>query len=250
MKKGVVTREQVFAAKGLDDREFVDPSKPPPPPADDDDESGIKAHPFENATLEELDEAEGEDDGGAYDDDSAMAKFRELRLKEWKEKQAKERYGDVVEICKDDWIREVTDGSKRGWEGGQWVVVHLYQDRVEECRLLDEILREVAFKFKSLKILKILSTAAVENWPDRNLPSLFVYKDGVLKTQMLGLKKVGGRGARARDLEWWLAGEGIVETEMEEDPREEEGRERRKEGFREKVGGLRRGYAEDEEDDD
>jgi hypothetical protein len=79
---------------------------------------------------------------------------------------------------------------------------------------------------------------------------LFVYKDGVLKTQMLGLKKVGGRGARARDVEWWLAGEGIVETEMEEDPREEEGRERRREGFREKVGGLRRGYAEDEEDDD
>eukprot|EP00624_Nannochloropsis_granulata_P002619 evm.model.NODE_23176_length_15026_cov_24.516239.2 len=248
MKKGVVTREQVFAAKGLDDREFLDPSKPSPPA--DDQECDSKAHPFENATLEELDEADGEDDGGAYDDDSVMAKFREMRLKEWKEKQARERYGDVVEICKDDWIREVTEGSKGGGGEGQWVVVHLYQDRVEECRLLDEILREVAFKFKSLKILKILSTAAVENWPDRNLPTLFVYKDGVLKTQMLGLKKVGGRGVRATDLEWWLAGEGIVETEMEENPREEEGRERRRGGFREKVGGLRRGYAEDEEDDD
>ena len=95
---------------------------------------------------------------------------------------------------------------------------------------------------KAVKFLKILSTAAVENWPDRNLPTLFLYKGGELRTQLLGLKKVGGRGMGVEDLEWWLAGEGVVETEMEEDPR------------RKRVGGLRRavverGYAEDEEDD-
>jgi hypothetical protein len=126
------------------------------------------------------------------------------------------------------------------------VVVHLYQDRVEDCRVLEEVLRAVAAKFKAVKFLKIRSTSAIENWPDRNLPTLFVYRDGELRTQMLGLKKVGGKKAQARDLEWWLAQAGVVETEMEEDPREEEGRERRREGWRAREGR----WAHGEEDED
>lgn len=237
MKKGVVNRAQVFAAKGLDERDFPDPTKQQQ--QEEEEEAQEKKHPLKNASFEELDAAEEEDD--AFDDDRALARYREQRMKELREKVVKERFGDVQEICKADWVREVTEASKN--EAGLSVIVHLYQDRVEECRLLEEILREMARKFKAIKFVSIVATAAVENWPDRNLPTLFIYQDGALKTQLLGLKKVGGRSTTAKDLEWWLASEGIVETEMEEDPRRSGGVGRGRPT-------IQRGYAEDDEDDD
>jgi len=51
----------------------------------------------------------------------------------------------------------------------------------------------VAPRFRAVKFVKIVSTAAIENWPDRNLPTLFVYHDGELKGQQLTIKKLGGR---------------------------------------------------------
>lgn len=135
--------------------------------------------------MEELDEAE---DDGDFDDDTALNRYREQRLRELREQAAKERFGDVMEICKADWVKEVTDASN-----SSWVVVHLYQDRVMECRLLEQVLLSIARKFKAVKFVKILSTAAVENWPDRNLPTLFLYHDGKLQTQLLGIKKLGGQ---------------------------------------------------------
>ena len=86
------------------------------------------------------------------------------------------------------YISIYTQGSKSAW-----VVVHLYQDSIVECRLLDETLLQIAQKFKYIKFLKIKSTQAVENWPDRNLPTLFLYHDGELKTQLITLKEVGGK---------------------------------------------------------
>jgi hypothetical protein len=173
--------------------------------------------------------------------------------------------------------------------------------RVIECRLLEEVLLAVARKFREVKFIKILSTTAVENWPDRNLPTLFVYNDGELKTQLLTIKKLGGRSTTAKgtgvglrdrfsrasplpelslskslgvlvdyrwlrlhrswgnpswlqrasltltvlcfaDLEWWLASQNIVETEMEENPR--------KEGTTIHRGAVSRGYAEDDDEED
>lgn len=98
------------------------------------------------------------------------------------------RFGDVIGIGKDDWIREVTEGSK-----DCWVVVHLYQDSVVECNIVEEALDELAKKFRNVKFVKIRSTQAIENWPDRNLPTIFAYNEGVLKKQLITLKQVGGK---------------------------------------------------------
>jgi len=58
------------------------------------------------------------------DDDRVLQSYRERRLRELKEKAARERFGEVVEINKAEWVTEVTDASKQSW-----VVVHLYKDR-------------------------------------------------------------------------------------------------------------------------
>lgn len=145
--------------------------------------------------------------------------YRAARLRQIQQERARNRFGDVVEIIKDEWISQVTEGSKAGY----WVVVHLYQDSVIECRLVEEALQQLAPKFKYVKFLKIRSTQAIENWPERNLPTIFVYKDGNMQKQLLTLKEVGGKTMKPADLEWWLVQKGVVTTsELEEDPREAE----------------------------
>ena len=96
----------------------------------------------------------------------------------------------MIEISKDEWITHVTDASKAP---NTYVIAHLYQDSVIECRLLEEVLITLASKFKYVKFVRIRSTQAVENWSDKNLPTLFIYKDGELKIQLLTLKEVHGK---------------------------------------------------------
>jgi len=145
--------------------------------------------------------------------------YRAARLRQIQQERARNRFGDVVEIIKDEWISQVTDGSKAGY----WVIVHLYQDSVIECRLVEEALQQLAPRFKYVKFLKIRSTQAIENWPERNLPTIFAYKDGSMQKQLLTLKEVGGKTMKPVDLEWWLVQKGVITTsELEEDPREAE----------------------------
>lgn len=84
---------------------------------------------------------------------------------------------------------------------------------------MEEALLSLAPKFRAVKFIKIRSTQAVENWPDKNLPTIFAYNQGELQQQMLTARTLGGDAMRAEDLEWWLAEKGIVEgSELEEDP--------------------------------
>ena len=167
------------------------------------------------ATLDELDQLEEEE----YSDERTLNEYRQRRLEELKQQNVRNRFGELVEIVKDDWVREVTDCSRTCW-----VVVHLYHDAVTECAILDAAMHQVAPKFRAVKFLKIRSTQAIENWPERNLPTLFLYHEGELKLQLITLAALGGKATTAGNLEWWLASKGIVETELDEDPRSSPGK--------------------------
>ncbi len=140
--------------------------------------------------------------------------MRDSRLASLKERAAMARFGEVREISKPDWVAEVTEGSN-----DTPVVVHLFETSVLSCSILSQALIEVAKKNPSVKFLCIRSTSAIENYPDSNLPTLFVYKNGELTAQLIGLKEIGDKRTTALDLEWWLAKKGIVESELEENPR-------------------------------
>lgn len=144
--------------------------------------SAIKIATASEEDLEIMEEDEDEDE------EKMLKDYREKRLRELKQHAAKYRFGDVIGIGKDDWLREVTEASK-----GAWVVVHLYQDSVIECQLVDEAMIKLAAKFKNVKFIKIRSTQAIENWPDRNLPAIFVYHDGVLNCQLVTIATIGGK---------------------------------------------------------
>jgi hypothetical protein len=124
-----------------------------------------------------------------------------------------DRWGQVYEISRDEWVSEVTECSKTCC-----VMVHLYSDSVPQCLLVEDSFLTLAAKFRHVKFMKIRSTQAVENWPDRNLPTIFVYIDGELKHQVLTLKSIGGNSCRADSLEWWLAEKNIVNSDLDECP--------------------------------
>eukprot|EP01038_Epipyxis_sp_PR26KG_P016365 gene16365-22306_t len=205
IKKGITTKEDVLLGKGLNPEDFLE--KP-------DVIEEIEYDKLELKNLKELDDLEDDDE---YSDSRILNEYRQRRLQELKEKSLKNRFGELVEIVKDDWIREVTESSK-----SCHVVVHLYENFSVGCQLIDEATTVLAAKFKYVKFLKIKSTQAVENWPEQNLPTLFIYENGALKAQMMTLKEVYGTTMKANDLEWFLVKKGVItDSELDEDPRGE-----------------------------
>jgi hypothetical protein len=60
------------------------------------------------------------------------------------------------------------------------------------CALLNQHLATLAAKFPATKFLKSISTTCIPNYPDRNLPTIFVYNEGDLKGQIVGGIQFGG----------------------------------------------------------
>lgn len=87
---------------------------------------------------------------------------REKRLAEMKMQAARDKYGSVQPISKDEWKKEVNESSKSAW-----VVVYLFDHAVEACKLLDQLLLEVAKRHPDVKFVSIPSQICMENWPSR-----------------------------------------------------------------------------------
>ena len=50
----------------------------------------------------------------------------------------------------------------------------------------------LARKFPAVKFIKSISTTCIPNYPDKNLPTIFIYKDGDMVTQWVGPFEFGG----------------------------------------------------------
>ena len=49
-----------------------------------------------------------------------------------------------------------------------------------------QIFNDLAYKFPETKFLKSISTLCIANFPDKNLPAVFVYKNGQMLKQLIG----------------------------------------------------------------
>lgn len=168
---------------------------------------------YEDMTLDELDENEDEFE---EEDEAAIEMYRQKRLAEWKATQLKNVFGEVVEISGQDYIKEV---NKAG--DGIWVVLHLYKPGVPLCALINQHLCGLARKFPQTKFLKSISTTCIPNYPDHNLPTIFVYFEGDMKAQYIGPLVFGGMNLKADELEWRLSESGAVKTDLEENPKKQ-----------------------------
>jgi len=54
------------------------------------------------------------------------------------------------------------------------------------CTLVNQYLASLARKFPATKFLKSISTTCIPNWPDSNLPTIFIYHKGNMVKQIIG----------------------------------------------------------------
>ncbi|XP_051882730.1 phosducin-like protein 3 isoform X2 [Pristis pectinata] len=168
---------------------------------------------YEDMTLDELEENEDE---FAEEDERAIEMYRQQRLAEWKAKQMKKVFGEVLEISGPEYVQEVTKAGE-----GLWVILHLYKQGIPICALINRHLSELAKKFPETKFIKAISTTCIPNYPDRNLPTVFIYRDGDIKVQYVGPLVFGGMNLTKDELEWKLSRSGAIKTELEENPRQQ-----------------------------
>ncbi|KAI6648913.1 hypothetical protein LOD99_6986 [Oopsacas minuta] len=109
---------------------------------------------------------------------------------------------------------------------------------IDELDAMEDIEDERALnKYRTQRMAEIMSAQAkpsfgslleitaheyvTQNYPDKNLPTLFVYLEGELKFQFVGAHLFDGMNLRVQDLEWMLAERGAIITELESDPRKD-----------------------------
>ena len=77
----------------------------------------------------------------------------------------------------------------------------------------------LAERYTGTKFVSIQSTECIPNWKDSNVPCLFLYHDGSLQTQLIGMEHCGGKyGSTVDKLDWSLASKGVFKSKCESNP--------------------------------
>ena len=64
-----------------------------------------------------------------------------------------------------------------------------------DCKLLSPLLARVAALYPSTKFCSIVSDHCIENYPDKNCPTLLCYRKGEMTGQIVGMGGMGGNKA-------------------------------------------------------
>ena len=164
-------------------------------------------HEEENTLENKLDRMEVEqikelDDDLDFDDDFTR-QYMASRMQYLKEVAVKMRYGQVMEISRDEYLREVTNADPESF-----VVLHLYHTGNEFCLLLNERLPAVAKKYGHVKFIKIIANKCIDNFPDERCPCIIIYKGGKPVSHLTNVDKIM-RGD-VNNIESFLASQAII----------------------------------------
>lgn len=104
-------------------------------------------------------------------------------------------YNQVYHLQKPDYSRDVTEASSKAY-----VLVLLTSSHGTngESRILIEIWRELAKRFGDVKFCQIRADLCIEGYPEKNTPTVLVYKDGDIKRQLVTLRELRGTQTNAR----------------------------------------------------
>jgi len=158
----------------------------------------------------DLDELNEKEDDVDEDDERMFEMYRRQRMAEIQAMKMKANYGEVCDISKADYVREVNNAGE-----GVWVVLHIYKEGIPICKLVNNHMTALARKFPCTKFLRSISSVCIPNYPDHNLPTIFVYFEGDLKKQWVGPISLNGMNLKQNDLEWMLAQVGAVTSDIE-----------------------------------
>lgn len=143
------------------------------------------------------------------DDDEFMVRYRQERLRQLKQssKTKQNSGGHVIPISREDWSWQVNEASEK-----RWVAVVLTSNDAERTGCVESAAAQLAPKHEDLTFVSIPYRAAIANWPEENLPTVFFYRHGKLQHQILQLPI----SITAHQLQRRMAELGIVDRYEEE----------------------------------
>jgi hypothetical protein len=198
---------------------------------------------LEGKDLDELDELE------ELEDENFLEQYRQKRMQELNSLTKKSIHGTVYPLSKPEYQREVTDASHNGP-----VFVNLMSSMGTnvESRVLSELWKQAAREYGDVKFCEIRADKAIENYPDRNCPTILVYKNGDIVKQVVTLVTVGGVRMGMLELDNILVEVGAVgEKDMRVVKRKRDAEDLKEEQLMSKgikSGNLRHNIAEDDDD--
>jgi superfamily II RNA helicase len=146
---------------------------------------------LEDKDIDELDALEDEEDEGF------LEHYRQKRLAELSTLQQTSLFNQVYPLQKVDYAREVTEASNNAF-----VLVNLTSQGANvESRVLTELWRQLAAKFGDIKFCEIRADMCIENYPEKNTPTILVYKDTEIRRQLVTLRELNGPRTKLPDLE-------------------------------------------------
>ncbi|KAJ9110962.1 hypothetical protein QFC20_002728 [Naganishia adeliensis] len=198
------------------------PPKPPTPPSPSTflpSQAELLHSALESSSTQRL--GEMAEDALDSDDERMFESYRMKKLQELKKAEAAERSvaegRGLRQIGRDEFVREVSEASAKdiealGEEGegrGTGVVCFLYKDSVPLSNHLRQILNLLSPLHPLTRFLSIQGDQCIPNYPDKNIPTLLMYRNGDCLGQVVGLK--GGLGTTAMDIERLLLGYKIID---------------------------------------
>nr|POE89954.1 phosducin-like protein 2 [Quercus suber] len=156
---------------------------------------------LEGKDLDELDELEDDED------EIFLDQYRQKRMNELATLQNASIYNQVYPVQKPDYSREVTETSQSSFV---FVLLTSSTGTNPESQLMIELWRELARRFGDVKFCQMQANLCIEGYPDRNTPTVLVYKDGEIKKQIVTLQELAGTSTGMKDLEQVLVQLGAI----------------------------------------
>ncbi|KAK7914421.1 Phosducin family protein [Apiospora marii] len=199
---------------------------------------------LEGKDLDELDELED------LEDDAFLEAYKQQRMQELNALTKKAVHGTVYPVSKPEYQRAVTEASNNGP-----VFVNLVSSMGTnvESRILSELWKQAAKEYGDVKFCEIQADKAIENYPDRNCPTILVYKNGDIVKQVVTLMTVGGVRMSMLEIDDMLVEVGAVgEKDMRVVKRKRDAEDEKEEKIMQKAGirsgNLRHAMVEDDDD--
>lgn len=156
---------------------------------------------LEGKDLDELDALEDEED------EDFLESYRQKRMNELNTIATASVYNQVYPLQKPDYAKEVTEESKKAFV---FVLLTSSLGTNTESAMLVNIWRDLAGRFGDIKFCQIRADLCIEGYPERNTPTVLVYKDTEIKKQLVTLKDLKGKATTTEDVEKVLVDLGAV----------------------------------------
>lgn len=200
---------------------------------------------LEGKDLDELDDLED------LEDETFLEQYRQKRMQELNTLTKKSIHGTVYPISKPEYQRAVTEASHNG---PVFVNLTASLGTNVESRVLSELWKQAAREYGDVKFCEIRADKAIENYPDRNCPTILVYKNGDIAKQVVTLAMIGGVRTSMLEIDNILVEVGAVgEKDMRVVKRKrdaEDAKEAQLTGKGIKSGNLHHATDNDDDDDD